>query len=306
MPKEHFSGKESFTPGMLAGLGRPACPDNTRVQPFPVRDPEEFKRSSPTYWMLRNAVCNQVSAENDGVPCNEFMEPYERNTKSYQYDEYDALYTPEFLDRSDCPVTPEDVEEQFQSIFTPYGIQYVRPKVKYTTAYESEKFNGTDAWNWTEREKNLGVVDDIVDYIVDNFIYEKDIPMTTNPLTDFTMHLDASRIPDLGVATHEYKHVVELPALQNLMYIYALNEFRKQDWARRVVRGKDVTKADLKLKLGNLLKSDLLKGLPVVLENLRNRLDFMENEDTLGQHCYNNIPLLKQLYDKYLPGIMNQ
>ena len=306
MPNEHFSGVEPSTLGMLAGLGQSARPDNTRVPLFPTNDNTGPKSESLTYKMLSNIICDQVSAENDGVPCDEFMVPYERNTKQYLYDESDSLYTPEFLDRSDCPVTPEDVEDQFQSIFTPYGIQYVRPKIKYKTAYEPKVFNGADAWNWTYREDNLGAPDDIVNYIVDNFFYEEDVPMITNPLTDLTMHLDASRTPDLGVATHEYKHVVALPILQNLMYIFALSELKKQDWARRVIRGKSVTKESLKYKLKNYFTSDLVNGLYHALVNRENRLDFMENEDTLGQHCYNNIPLLKQLYDKYLPGILNR
>lgn len=37
---------------------------------------------------------------------------------------------------------------------------------------------------------------------------------------------------------------------------------------------------------------------------MQDRLDFMENEDTLGQHRYSNIPLLKDVYDEYLSKIL--
>lgn len=34
------------------------------------------------------------------------------------------------------------------------------------------------------------------------------------------------------------------------------------------------------------------------------RLDFMENENTLGPHRYSNIPLLREVYDAYLSKIL--
>ncbi|PBC74583.1 hypothetical protein [Fibrobacter intestinalis] len=56
--------------------------------------------------------------------------------------------------------------------------------------------------------------------------------------------------------THEFKHVVDLPLLQNLVYIYGLNEFRKLDWALRAVRGKDWCWPYLKGKLDSWIATN--------------------------------------------------
>ena len=110
------------------------------------------------------------------------------------------------------------------------------------------------------------------------------------------------------LSTHEYKHVIELPVIQNLMYIYALNKFRKKKWENRVLDNKMRNKAELKKSIVKWLDKgkDQLLPLRDKLEKRRNQMDFMENEQTLGQHCFNNIPLIKQLYDEYLPWILNQ
>ena len=114
---------------------------------------------------------------------------------------------------------------------------------------------------------------------------------------------DANRYPDLEILTHEFKHVVDLPLLQNLVYIYGLNEFRKLDWALRAIRGKDWCWPYLKGKLDTwIIANDSL--LTARLKNMQERLDFMENENTLGQHRYSNIPLLKEVYDEYLSKIL--
>lgn len=268
----------------------------------------QTSRQSTTLDYVLNLICRNVRDDagyDADMSCTEFMDPYETNTASYKYDTRDARYTPEYLDLLNCPSTPEDVEEQFQSILSPYGIKYVRPPVNYMPSYEQNNIHGADAMNWTYREGNLNLTNDMADYIVSNFLYDEDIPLTTYPLTEITMHLDGSRYPNLGVTTHEFKHVVELPLLQNLLYIYALNEFRKQDWATRVIRGKAFVKENLKRKLDDWIEENGVK-LEKLLENSRQRLDYMENEATLGLHCYNNIPILKKIYDQFLPQILNQ
>lgn len=160
-----------------------------------------------------------------------------------------------------------------------------------------------ETFNWTYREANERLAFEMSKYIVDNFLYAEDIPLTTYPNTEITMHLDANRYPDLEILTHEFKHVVDLPLLQNLVYIYGLNEFCKLDWALRAVRGKDWCWSNIKGKLDAwITANDSL--LDARLKNMQDRLDFMENENTLGQHRYSNIPLLKEVYDEYLSKIL--
>lgn len=103
--------------------------------------------------------------------------------------------------------------------------------------------------------------------------------------------------------THEFKHVVDLPLLQNLVYIYGLNEFRKLDWALRAVRGKDWCWPYLKGKLDSWIATNN-SLLNAKLKICKTGLDFMENENTLGQHRYSNIPLIKDVYDEYLSEIL--
>lgn len=266
---------------------------------------------SNTYNEILASICDDVREKtgyDSDADCSDFMTPYEINTEPYNYDTSDSNYTPQYLDLPDCPQTPEDVETQIQDVLTPYGIKYVRPRVTYESTITPEKFNEGEAFNWTKLEPNNYIIDEMVDYIVDNFTYEKDIPLTTYPNTKFTMSFDGSRIPNLGISTHEYKHVIELPVIQNLVYIYALNKFRKKKWENRVLDNKMRNKAELKKSIVKWLDKgkDQLLPLRDKLEKRRNQMNFMENEQTLGQHCFNNIPLIKQLYDEYLPWILNQ
>ena len=70
------------------------------------------------------------------------------------------------------------------------------------------------------------------------------------------------------------------------MYIYALNKFRKKKWENRVLGNKMRNKAELKKSIVKWLDEgkDQLLPLRDKLEKRRNQMDFMENEQTLGQH----------------------
>lgn len=85
--------------------------------------------------------------------------------------------------------------------------------------------------------------------------------------------------------------------------IYGLNEFRTLDWALRAVRGKDWCWSNLKGKLDAWIATNN-SLLDARLKNMQARLDFMENENTLGPHRYSNIPLLREVYDAYLSKIL--
>ncbi len=267
---------------------------------------EEKRVKSPTLDEVIGIICEEVeknTMHGKDENCSDFMLPYERNTEPYRYDKANSLYSPQFLDLPDAPVSPEDVEAKFQNILAPYGIRYVRPKIRYVAEYEPGYPNGVESFNWTYREANEKLAFEMSKYIVENFLYEEDIPLTTYPNTEITMHLDANRYPDLEILTHEFKHAVDLPLLQNLSYIYGLNEFRKLDWALRAVRGKDWCWSNLNGKLDTWIKANNFL-LDARLKNMQGRLDFMENENTLGQHRYSNIPLLKEVYDEYLSKIL--
>ena len=270
-------------------------------------DEVPFSPFSATYDEVVKSICDQVGAVTTHSPdetCRDYIsERYERNMEPYRYDTTNPFYTPQYLDTFDAPRTPEDVERLFQNVLRPYKIKYIRPKVKYVATFEPSYPNGVEAFNWTHREENHNLPYEMSKYMVDRFLYETNIPLTTYPNTELTMYLDGNRYLDPEILTHEYKHVIELPILQNLMYIYGLNEFRKMDHSICGVRGNDWCTDVLTTKLKKW-KEHHEKDIRAFLKNCQWRLDFMENESTIGQHRYNNVPLLQKAYENYLPGIL--